>query len=110
MQIEIIEKDQLVILRFHGKLDTNTSSEADTYFKKVLGEGHVKILVDFEHLDYMSSAGLRILLATAKQLQGKGGVGMFSMNDEVREVLEMTGLADLIFKVFKNEEEALIGF
>ena len=110
MEVKIVEKDQLVILRFSGKLDTNTSSEADTYFKKVLEEGHVKILVDFEQLDYMSSAGLRVLLSTAKQLQGKGGVGISSMNDDVREVLEMTGLADLVFKVFKNEEEALIGF
>lgn len=109
MKIEVTEKDQIVILRFTGKLDTNTSLEAGTYFKKVLEDGHVNILVDFEQLDYISSAGLRVLLSTAKQIQGKGAVGICSMNDEVREVLEMTGLADLIFKIFKNEEEALNG-
>lgn len=110
MEIKVNEKDQMVILRFSGKLDTNTSPEADVFFKKVLEEGHVKVLVDFEHLDYMSSAGLRVLLSAAKQLQGKGAVGICSMNDDVREVLEMTGLADLVFKVFHNEEEALRGF
>lgn len=110
MNVEITEKDQIAILKFSGKLDTNTSPEADTYFKKTLENGHVKILVDFENLDYMSSAGLRVLLGTAKQLQGKGAVGICSMNNEVKEVLEMTGLADLVFKVFKNEEEALKDF
>lgn len=99
----------IVILKLSGKLDTNTSPEAETVFNQVLAVGHHKILVNFQDLDYMSSAGLRVLLGTAKQLQGKGAVALCNMNDEVHEVLEMTGLADLIFKVFKSEEEGFYG-
>ena len=109
MQIEQREQEGKVILKLSGKLDTNTSPEAETVFNKVLEAGHNKILVNFQDLDYMSSAGLRVLLGTAKQLQGRGAVALCNMNDEVREVLEMTGLADLIFKVFQSEEEGLIG-
>jgi anti-sigma B factor antagonist len=108
MEIKTKEKDQLVIVKFAGNLDTNTAPKADKHLKEILKEGHVKILVDFEDLDYMSSAGLRVLLSAAKEVQGKkGGVGICSMNDEVRQVLEMTGLAGLVFKVFQNEEEGL---
>src|SRR5210317_1329921 len=110
MQIEKREHEGKIILILTGKLDTNTSPEAETVFNQVLAEGHHKILVNFQDLDYMSSAGLRVLLGTAKQLQGKGAVALCNMNDDVREVLEMTGLADLIFKVFKSEEDGLIGF
>lgn len=108
IQIETKEKDKVAIVKVSGNLDTNTSPEADKYLKEVLKAGHVKILVNFEGLEYMSSAGLRVLLGTAKEVQGKkGAVGICSMNDEVHSVLEMTGLAGLVFKVFQDEEEGL---
>jgi len=110
MELQTTTKDKIAIVTFSGNLDTNTSPKADVYLKGVLEKGHTHILANFEELEYMSSAGLRVLLSTAKQVQGRGGVGICCMNDEVRQVLEMTGLADLVFKVFNNEEEALKGF
>lgn len=107
MQIEQREHEGKIILKLSGKLDTNTSPEAETVFNRVLADGHHRILVNFQDLDYISSSGLRVLLGTAKKLQGKGSVALCNMNNEVREVLEMTGLADLIFKVFPSEEEGL---
>jgi anti-sigma B factor antagonist len=107
MEIEQREHEGKLILKLSGKLDTNTSPEAETVFNKVLADGYHKILVNFQNLDYMSSAGLRVLLGTAKQLQGKGTVALCNMNDDVREVLEMTGLADLIFKIYPSEKEGL---
>ena len=58
----------------------------------------------------MSSAGLRVLIATTIKLQGQGGLILCSMNEQVREVFEMTGLAGLVFKVLDSKEEALAEF
>ena len=61
------------VLQFDGRLDTKTSPDAQTALDGLIGEGVQKILVDFEELDYVSSAGLRVLLSTAKQLSRSGG-------------------------------------
>ena len=110
MNIKTIEKQGVKIMQFSGSLDTNTSNEAQQQFKKELESGTTKILVDFAELDYISSAGLRVLLTTSKQLLGKGQLGICSMNEQVREVFEMTGLVDLVFKIYENEGQALSNF
>ncbi len=72
--------------------------------------GARKVVVNFERLAYISSAGLYILLAAAKQLKVSGGeLRVCSLNDLVREVFEMSGF-DTIVSVSKNESEALEGF
>ena len=110
MNIEESYYNQIAILKFSGKLDTITYPVAEEYFGRALDKGYVNILVDFEKLDYLSSAGLRVLLGTAKRLQGKGGISICRMNDDVKEVLEMTGLANLVFKVYKDEKQAYLDF
>jgi anti-anti-sigma factor len=68
------------------------------------------LLVDFKALDYISSAGLRVLLATAKRLSSEGGsLRICHLNDTVREVFEISGFST-IFSVFDTEAEALEGF
>lgn len=107
LEVQLMELEGIIMVKLNGTLDTNTSLKAEKVFKEVLAQGHNMILVNFELLDFISSAGLRVLLSTAKSLQGKGSVTLCNMNVEVREVLEMTGLVDLVFKVFHTEEEAL---
>ena len=66
--------------------------------------------MNFEKLDYISSAGLRVLLAAAKQLKGiDGELRICSLNEVVREVFDISGFTT-IFKVFGSESEALDGF
>ncbi len=70
--MEIVEKEQgaVSIVAIEGSLDTATSAEADSLLSAKIDQGARKILIDFEKLDYISSAGLRILLVTAKNLSG----------------------------------------
>lgn len=99
--------DQVAIVKFAGELDTNTSPQAADYLMEVLESGKVKILFNFKQLEYMSSAGLRVLLVAAKAVQSKkGAIGICSMNTDVKNVLMMTGL-DVIFKIFEDEEEGI---
>ena len=100
----------VTVVRFEGNLDTNTAPEAQEQFDELASQGVDKVLVDFENLDYISSAGLRVLLATAKKLRGGGGnLRLCNLNETVAEVFEISGFST-IFAVFPTEAEALEGF
>ncbi len=73
-------------------------------------QGATKLVVNFEKLDYISSAGLRILLAAAKQLKGNSGeLRICSLNETVKEVFDISGFTTIL-TVTKTEPEALEGF
>lgn len=104
------ESGGITVVRFDGNLDTNTAPEAQERFDELAGQGVGKVLVDFERLDYISSAGLRVLLATAKKLRSGGGnLRLCNLNETVAEVFEISGFST-IFSVFTTESEALEGF
>ncbi|UCC25862.1 MAG: STAS domain-containing protein [Gemmatimonadales bacterium] len=110
MKISHDEQDGVAVVRFEGNLDTNTAPEAQEALDDLIGAGTVKVLVDFSDLDYISSAGLRVLLATAKKLRGGGGnLRLCGLNETVAEVFEISGFST-IFAVFPSEAEALEGF
>ena len=79
-----------------GRLDTTTAPQLDNEFKVCLYE--VKELVlDLEKLEYLSSAGLRVLLAAQKQMQKQGGeMVIVNVNETIMEVFEVTGFVDII--------------
>ena len=69
-----------------------------------------KILVDFQKMEFISSAGLRVLLATAQELQKAGGeLRVCNLNEEVMDIFEMSGF-DEILNVYAAEDEAMQGF
>ena len=110
MQISVKTINEVKVLTFEGKLDTQTSPDAQQRFTQLIDEGENRFLVNFEKLDYISSAGLRVLLAAAKQLKGiDGELRICSLNEVVREVFDISGFTT-IFKVFGSESEALDGF
>lgn len=110
MQISIKTADKVKVLKFKGKLDTQTSPEAQEQMTELIEKGAKKILVNFGKLDYISSAGLRILLVAAKQLKSAGGeLRLCSLNEVVKEVFDISGFTT-IFKVFDSETDALEGF
>ncbi len=73
MQIAVMTADEVKVLAFEGSLDTQTSPDVKAQLTQLIEEGDKKILVNFEKLHYISSAGLRILLAAAKQLKTADG-------------------------------------
>jgi anti-sigma B factor antagonist len=110
MELTIRNADSVTVVVIEGHLDTNTAPEAQQQLNTLLDGGVDKILVNFEGLDYISSAGLRVLLATAKRLSSCGGtIHICGLNETVNEVFEISGFS-VILNVFATEAEALSGF
>ncbi len=110
MQIAVTESDDVRILAFEGNLDTNTSPDAEREINGLIEAGTQKLLINFEKLDYISSAGLRILLATAKKLKpGGGDLKICCLNQTVQEVFDISGFSTIL-SVTTTEEEALGSF
>ena len=78
-----------------GRLDTMTAPELEAELKTSM-EGVDSLILDLTDLAYISSAGLRVLLSAHKAMSGKGGMKVVHANEIVREVLEVTGFADIL--------------
>ena len=78
-----------------GRLDTMTAPELEAELNKDLG-GADSLTLDFGKLDYISSAGLRVLLTAHKAMAAKGGMKICNVNEVVQEVFEVTGFADIL--------------
>ena len=95
MTIEIKKNAEATIIEVAGRLDTMTASSLDKAINEDIGE--VKHLVlDLKNLEYISSAGLRVLLGAQKKMQKIGFMKVTNVCGAVMEVLEMTGFADIL--------------
>lgn len=109
MEISSEFLNDVKVVRLEGNLDTNTSSSAQEFLNSAIDQGAAKIVVNFEKVDFVSSAGLRVLLATAKRLGGSGGsLRVCGLNETVSEVFEISGFSTIL-SVFPTESEALAG-
>ena len=82
-------------IALEGRLDTMTAPELEAALKESLDEAE-SLVLDFSKLEYISSAGLRVLLSAHKTMSGKGGMKVTHVNEIVREVFEVTGFADIL--------------
>lgn len=90
-------RGEVTILAPRHRVDTNTSPEVEKVIFENIGAGDGKIVIDFSQVDYVSSAGLRVLLKTAKQMKKGGGkLGLCNLNDQIKEVLELSGFLGII--------------
>lgn len=110
MEIKIREIDDVKIVDLQGDLDTNTASNCEAQLMKIIDDGTKKVLLNLMELDFMSSAGLRVSLATAKRLQSMGGtLRVCCLNETVQEIFEMSGFISIL-NVTKTEQESLDAF
>ena len=82
-------------IALEGRLDTMTAPELEAELSKSLGNAEA-LLLDFSSLEYISSAGLRVLLTAHKTMMGKNGMKIVHVNDVVQEVFEVTGFSDIL--------------
>jgi anti-anti-sigma factor len=109
MDVRTRTEGEVTIIAFAGNLDSNTSPAAQQAIDGILAGGAKKMVVDFSALDYISSAGLRVLLGAAKKLQPPaGGLRLFGLNETVREVFEISGFAKIL-QLRASEAEAMEG-
>ena len=78
-----------------GRLDTTTSPMLETELKRAL-DGITELTFNFEKLEYISSAGLRILLAAQKRMSKQGSMVVKNVNEVIAEVFEVTGFSDIL--------------
>jgi anti-anti-sigma factor len=109
MDITTRTQNGITLVVFAGSLDSNTSPKAQQALDGILAAGARKMVVDCTALDYISSAGLRVLLGTAKRLSGGGALRLFGLNQTVREVFDISGFSTIL-AVFTTEADALKGF
>lgn len=110
MRVSVETIDKVKVLEIEGMLNTGSSPDAEKQLTRLIESGEKRILVNLEKLDYISSSGLRVLLAAAKRLKSSDGeLRICGLNDFVEEIFQISGFST-IFTVYENKTEALKGF
>lgn len=94
MTIERKEKNNELVLVLGGRLDTTTVPMLETELGNLTGVN--KLVMDFEALEYLSSAGLRVLLLAQKKMGQSGNMVVRHVNDTIAEIFEITGFASIL--------------
>ena len=95
MTIEIKKNADEVVIQICGRLDTITAPTLDKTINEEIGDTK-NLILDMKSLEYISSAGLRVLLGAQKKMQKIGSMKVTNVCEEVMEVFEMTGFADIL--------------
>lgn len=96
MTINKFQEGTALTLALEGRLDTNTAPELEQVLNDSLDD-ITALEIDFANLEYISSAGLRVLLTTHKTMTAKGGtLKVTNSNDVVREIFDVTGFVDIL--------------
>ena len=95
MTIEIKQNQEGTTIELVGRLDTTTAPSLDKIINEDIGD-EKNLILDFKGLEYISSAGLRVLLAAQKKMQQIGSMKVINVCESVMEVFEITGFADIL--------------
>ncbi|MCF7964871.1 MAG: STAS domain-containing protein [Methylobacter tundripaludum] len=107
MDLQTRSENNAVVVTISGRLDAVTAPDYEKSIRELIDGGNICIVVDFEQLDYISSAGLRGLLLMAKLLNAKGGRAcLANVKGNVRSVFDMCGF-NTLFKMENSVAEAL---
>ena len=95
MEIRRSKNGDALTVALKGRLDTMTAPELEEELKTVLPDAG-QLTLDLEDLEYVSSAGLRVLLSAHKAMRSRGGMRIVHANDIIREIFEVTGFIDIL--------------
>ena len=95
MNIVKTQNGNALNIALEGRLDTTTAPELEQELKYALNDVD-QLTLDFSKLDYISSAGLRVLLSAHKVMSKKGGMKVTNVNEIVNEVFDVTGFVDIL--------------
>jgi len=109
MDISFNNKDNVLCIALNGRLDATNASGTEKQISDYLNnlEKNIDIAIDLTGLDYISSAGLRVLLVITKnQKKNNSNLCLFGLSENVMEIFQISGF-DTIFNIAKNESEAI---
>ncbi|RKI28950.1 anti-sigma factor antagonist [bacterium 1xD8-6] len=88
-------KNKTLNIALEGRLDTTTAPQLEAELKQSISDNE-RLIFDFTKLEYLSSAGLRVLLAAQKMMDKQGEMVICNVNDVIAEVFEVTGFSDIL--------------
>lgn len=95
MNINIIKNEKNLTFELEGRLDTTTAPQLESELKKNL-DGIEFLVLDFSKLEYLSSAGLRVLLSSQKTMNTQGKMVIKNVNSTIMDIFEVTGFSEIL--------------
>ncbi len=106
MEIDVTKEGNTVVISLTGRMDAVSAPQFDRTLDDLLAQGDRRLIINFETLEYISSAGLQSILALAKRLETvDGSVVLCNLSGPVKEVFDISGFS-CIFNIFENLEDA----
>ncbi len=106
----IKERGDISIINLKGFLDAHTAPTLENNFTQLINDNKFKIVVNFEDLAYISSAGLGVFMAYIESIRDKkGDIKLTNMSDKVFNIFDLLGFP-LLYEIYKSEEEAIKKF
>lgn len=110
METSVEQRGDVITVRISGSVDGLTAEDLQHVFSSEVEAGHHNVVADFGEVDYTSSAGLRVLLATLKHARSRGGdLRLAGPHPEVLKVLTLSGFTSIL-RVFATVDDAVASF
>jgi anti-sigma B factor antagonist len=106
----IVNKGDVSVINLSGYLDAHTAPTLENNFTDLIDQNKFKIVVNFNELAYISSAGLGVFMAYIENIRNNNGdIKLTNMNEKVFNIFDLLGFP-LLYEIFKTEEEAIIKY
>ena len=107
MEVGLTKIEEVSVLTIKGRVDTASTSKLENICNKLLSQQESKVLIDGTSIDFISSAGLRVLLKLAKEVKKySGNLAVAHINDYVHQIFKISGFNEL-FPIYDNVVEGL---
>jgi len=107
LDITTEEKQGKIVIHVSGRLDASSAPILEEKMSEVIGGGNFHLLIDFSNVEYLASAGMRLMLSNSKKLKTENGSLLFcSISEDVMEIIKMAGF-EKILSIYPTEQEAL---
>lgn len=105
MEVQVEEKGDVIVISVQGRLDAASSPQLEKKINAIIESGHFKIILNLSGVDYLSSAGMRLMLSVSKKLKHlEGKIVACGLNDDVMDVIKMAGFHQVL-ELYATEEE-----
>jgi anti-sigma B factor antagonist len=105
-----VTDNQIAVIAIEGEVDAHTAGKLDRALKDALERGHARLLLDASGMDFISSSGLRVIVAAQREAgQSGGGVRLFGLQPQVLRAFEIAGF-DEFLRLAEGREEAMEGW